>query len=965
MSVINPKTNRSVKTDSKTYKKLLKEFDYDETKRILIPKDKNKYQYSKNKNQYVLKSKLSNKFDKTSDNVKLKDDYIKAPTGRIIKKNGTAYKKFIKNGYTVLNDIFIKPTNIKTFKAEFQNLNKDNFKNTKIITLTIPQINEEYIYYYKNYKDFQQWFRVIFYPYEDTDYDVNLNLYETNDKIKFGVAYDGTQNCVIESVKTHMNNIKTNHPMTKKEEQYILDCFSEYEEGVFDDDYNNIANKFRLYIKLHVYGKIYEYGKQEYKKNRPILNLIYHNNHVEILNKTIEPEKEIIKFENKECNCLDNLSFDTDFKHTCHLEYQLEQIDLSTIINLKFNCYKKLIGIFTTDKIYKYSHDRGINSNELIELKDKEYSLSDKVSNEIMDYFTEKPQCINSDLEITKQLCYNQIFYNNQILKANEKYKLLDIKNAYDNFGELPTDLLIRIDTNKLHKELGFYYITYNCPIRNVNISEWRFTEYLKTLQKHNIKFTIQQAMLSSGKTILDINKLNSIYKHHDKRFFHILLGKWQVYEFNKNIITTDYEICRKLGGITINVCNQELYICPNEKFQSTKNYYPHIVGAIHEYTNSKILDTILTYKLQPLRIWVDGIILNEYSKHECSSRVGYPKKYPDYFREETKIYKTDQNPELIYDNHDKLCPDNTYNYVHLLPNKLSAVLGKAGTGKSTYIREIANNIPNTQILVPSKSLLKDYQDCKYVMTYQRFISPNTQLSQHDIILVDEMSMVNNFDLNTIIKKANCKVIIFGDTRQLPCINGQPIDVNKIQTMYFLEVHRQKDEEFINLLDYTYNNTSVDYINQKFSVEYCINNNILILSPIKSEIKRINKIGYQNNKSKKIDDNFKVNMPIICKKEIKTKEIYNGEIGRIVNFDGKIVSINLYDTIYEITVKQLNNHFDLCYSTTYHKIQGKTIEKGSNICLNLKGLQYFDCQKEMLYVGVSRVRKIEQLSILD
>ena len=104
--------------------------------------------------------------------------------------------------------------------------------------------------------------------------------------------------------------------------------------------------------------------------------------------------------------------------------------------------------------------------------------------------------------------------------------------------------------------------------------------------------------MLSTGKTTLNINKLNSIYKQYDKRFFHILLGKYQVYEFYKNIITTDYEICRKLGGMTINIGNEELYICPDEKFQSTNNYYPHIVGAIHEYTNAKIADTILTLKL-------------------------------------------------------------------------------------------------------------------------------------------------------------------------------------------------------------------------------------------------------------------------------------------------------------------------------------------------------------------------------
>jgi len=952
MSITNPKTNRKVNTTSRAFKNLLKDFEYNEARNLLTPKDKTNYSYSKNKNQYFLKSKISNKYDTTSETLKLKDEYIKSPTGRIIKKSGRAFNKFLKSGYNIVNDIFIKPTNVITFTAEFQNLEKSKFKNVKLVSLTIPEIGEEIVYYYKNYKDFQQWFKTIYYLYEDTPYNPSLNLYESNDKIKFGVSYDGTQNCVIQSVKEHMYNINTqNHTITKKEEQYILDCFSEYEEGVFEDDYENIANKFKLYIHLNVYGKIYEYGKQEYKKNRAILKLLYHNNHVEILNKTITPEKQIIKF-NPTCNCLDNLSFDTDLQHTCNLEHQIKELNLSTVNNIKFNCHKKITSIITNDKIYKYTHDIGINSRELIELKDNEYSIYDKVSNEIMEYFTETPQSINDDLEFTKQLCYNQIFYNNTTLQANEEYKVLDIKSAYDNFGELPADLLNRITTDKLHKELGFYYITYHCPIRNINISEWRFTEYILTLQKHNIKFSIKQAMLSSGKTTLNIESLNLKYKHHDKRFFHILLGKWQVYEFNKNITTTDYEICRKFGGMSININNETLYVCPIEKFQSTRNYYPHIVGAIHEYTNSKMLDTILTYKLKPSRIWVDGMVLNE-----------FPKRYPDYFSAKKVTYKTEQKPELNYTNH--LMLENTYNYVNLLPKKLSAVIGQAGSGKSTYIREIAKNIPNTQILVPSKPLLKDYEDCKHVMTYQKFKSPNTKLQQHDIILIDEMSMVNQSDLNSIIKKCNCKVIIFGDYRQLPCIEGKPIDINKIQTMYFLEVYRQEDEEFVNLLNYTYDNASVDYIKQKFSSKDCINDNTLILSPIKSEIRRINKIGYQMNNSKKINENFKVNMPIICKKEIKTKEIYNGEIGRIIGYNGKLVSINLYGNIYDITEKQLNNHFDLCYSTTYHKIQGKTIEKGSNICLNLTGFKYFDCKREMLYVGASRVRELKQLSILN
>ena len=64
----------------------------------------------------------------------------------------------------------------------------------------------------------------------------------------------------------------------------------------------------------------------------------------------------------------------------------------------------------------------------------------------------------------------------------------------------------------------------------------------------------------------------------------------------------------------------------------------------------------------------------------------------------------------------------------------------------------------------------------------------------------------------------------------------------------------------------------------------------------------------------------------------------------------------------KLTEKQLNN-IKPSYSITYHRIQGQTIN--DNICLNLKDIHYFkENQNKMLYVGVSRVRKLEQLYLL-
>ena len=50
------------------------------------------------------------------------------------------------------------------------------------------------------------------------------------------------------------------------------------------------------------------------------------------------------------------------------------------------------------------------------------------------------------DAEIISQILHNQIFYNSENIKSNIEYKELDIKNAYDNFKLLPTDLLIKIE---------------------------------------------------------------------------------------------------------------------------------------------------------------------------------------------------------------------------------------------------------------------------------------------------------------------------------------------------------------------------------------------------------------------------------------------------------------------------------------------------------------------------------------
>jgi ribosomal protein L21E len=969
MSVINPKTNRKVSPNTQGFKNLLKDFDYNEKRKLLIPKNKTNYVFSITKNQYILKSKLSKNYEIKNDQAQLKESYIKAPTGRIIKKNGRAYNKYIKDGYQIINEIFVKPTSkIIIDRPSYDNVRKEQLRNVKIAILNVPDLNQQIIHYFKSKKEFYNWLGNTQYQFEGLD--TNLELITSNDEIKFGVSYDGKLNCFIQCVEQHLNKQARKHKL-----QTIEEFFKTYEDGVFEEDINEIAEYYKIFIRVHENKNVYEYGKKEYTKHKQILNLKYQNNHVINItkyNNNIEQEvkesfkvlssneqkTEIIKY--NPINTLDNLEFNKEYNNFT-LNDKLQEFtedELKSIVSINADNELTILGITlqTKDKqtIYKYSHHHGI------ELEDNEYSIYNKVSNEIMDYFTEKPQSIKSDLEITNQLCHNQIFYNQTLLKSNYEYKVIDIKNAYDNFKELPTDLLIKIETNKLHNELGFYYITYNCPIRNINISEWRFTEYILTLQKHNIKFSIQQAMLSSGKTTLDINKLNSIYKQHDKRFFHILLGKWQVYKFTENTITTDYELYNKYGGVEYKINDyQSIYKISIDEKISTNNYYPHIVGAIHEYTNSKLLDTILTYKLKPLRIWVDGLVFNE-----------YPKEYPNYFRKETKKYKIDLELFIKDESHEKLTITNDYtstlrsrNGIELPKSRVSAILGSAGTGKSYLINQISKIINNTQILTPTRMVLRNF-DTNKKMTYQKYIQPTVKLTT-ELLLIDECTMLPKHLLNEIVKKCKCKVILFGDKKQLPVIDGENIDYNSLEVKYLTHIYRQNDIKFIEKLLYTFETGKVDYIKSKLSVKECINNNIIILSGTNDEIERINKIGYKLLNTKKINDTLKVNMPIIVDNlKLQHKNLYTGDKGFIKSYDekNKTTIINILDEDIELTEKQLYN-IKPSYSITYHRIQGQTIN--NNICLNLKDIHYFkEYQNNMLYVGVSRVHKLEQLHLL-
>ncbi len=140
---------------------------------------------------------------------------------------------------------------------------------------------------------------------------------------------------------------------------------------------------------------------------------------------------------------------------------------------------------------------------------------------------------------------------------------------------------------------------------------------------------------------------------------------------------------------------------------------------------------------------------------------------------------------------------------------------GKAGTGKSTVLKMIKGRKVFTALTGLAASLIGG-------KTLHSFLSmgPNTKkanyyragnvLKQIDYLIIDEVSMMNTHLFEEVIKtmqkcKYAGKLILVGDFKQLPCVQGEPCYTSYqwrlIKEVALTTCHRQDDESFISILN--------------------------------------------------------------------------------------------------------------------------------------------------------------------
>lgn len=974
--IFNPTTNRYV---SKVSKKLLQTTKLVDG--ILVPRNLSGYAYSEKDKHYVkLTDKIKKQYSVEDNKLKNKGKYVYGLNKKLIKVGGSAFKKMLNLGYVYQDNMFKKPNREIVIKYDNDNLlpvinrikDTDNI-DTIIVERNIDGFSDKTLKHkFVSISIFRKWFSEIYMEYPI----INIILVLSNPSLKFGPSFEGNQNCVIKAIESVYTSKKYKLPKNVSFEN----LYTEYSDGVFEEDMENISKTLKHKIVINQHDTVYKYG--ENFKAKSAINLSYNNNHMEIMKpdvkKKIEkPKKENI-FIDITCICksiIDDLKFGDNDTKTClgtvhGLLPYLKTFDLSTITNIiKSN---KILSFETNDKVYRLKYDNGIDLE-----KHNCYSSPSYVMKEFIKFSKKiKPVSTSKNIEAVKQILQTPINFNRGNLIDPVS---IDLKNSYNNFGTLPTDITSYIDCNKMeYNEIidiindneGFALIEYIDIYTNKLITNWRGFNFIrKCLMFNNIKITPFQLMISTDKVDININeffKLIPDLMKINKRQFHFVLGKFQISTKNKSFTTTDDILSFKNGGNKVLESNgKSLYLCSNIKNHIGKSFYPHITAYVQEYTNIKVSNMYLELQnknIKVSRIWVDNL----YFEKKYLNQVKIDKKY--WRIEDGKSDLLDVEP--IKENPIKL-KQFGLKFIKLINNL--CYQGSGGTGKSQLLREIYNSTAKNLILVPTDLALKQFKDLN-VITYQKFLTVsdthNIYLRQYENIFIDEYTMISNEDFIKIKEIAiNMKnMFLFGSITQLENFTGSKIDLNGFEIKILTKIWRQDSIEFQNLLNKTELTGSISYIKQQYTLDDFKNNPKLILSSTNKDIDRINHLGFENNTNENIDG-FKVNSPIMFNLKIKALGIVNSEMGMIKNIKNGMLYITMNDgNNIEYSIEDANKivknknkkAITLCYSISYHKIQGQTLT--CDIVINKNRL--FN-KTRMLYVAVSRVKKLEQLYVLS
>lgn len=366
------------------------------------------------------------------------------------------------------------------------------------------------------------------------------------------------------------------------------------------------------------------------------------------------------------------------------------------------------------------------------------------------------------------------------------------------------------------------------------------------------------------------------------------------------------------------------------------------------------------------------------------------------------------------------------------LNNGVFILTGGPGTGKTTIINAIIELLEQkgekVMLAAPTGRAAKRMSELtgRQAKTIHRLLEVNFRdgnglvfkhnernTLQADVVVVDEMSMVDTLLFQSLLKamKLGCRLVMVGDTDQLPSVGAgnvlkDLIEADVIPTVHLQEVFRQaakslivtnahaivqgeqpdlsrRDKDFFYLAGGSYQSvtqTLLDLVQRRLPKQYGFSplSDIQVLCPSRMgqlgtmELnrqlqERLNPPGVDKPEVKVFANLFrsgdkvmqiKNNYDIVWEKEDGEKGVgvFNGDIGEIMQIDKSMgrVRIRFDDRVADYSVEMMAE-LELAYAVTVHKSQGSEFPC---VILSLDAPNRKLYYRNLLYTAVTRAKQL-------